>query len=97
MAMAGGLGATLEPQATGKELAAWCFGEDQACYVVATSDPASLLAAAEKAGVPAARIGITGGAELTVAGAGAISVGALRRAHEDWFPSYMDQAAAWTA
>ncbi|MBC7136158.1 MAG: phosphoribosylformylglycinamidine synthase subunit PurL [Oceanibaculum nanhaiense] len=97
MAMAGGVGAALEPKATGKELAAWCFGEDQACYVVATSDPASLLAAAEKAGVPAARIGITGGAELTVAGAGAISVGALRRAHEDWFPSYMDQAAAGNA
>jgi phosphoribosylformylglycinamidine synthase len=97
MAMAGGTGAALETRLTGKDLAAWCFGEDQGCYVVTTSDPAALLAAAKKAGVPAARIGITGGPELTVAGAGAISVEALRRAHEDWFPSYMDQATAGNA
>ena len=58
MALAGGIGATLEapPEATGPLLQAWLFGEDQGRYVVAVpaADVASIAAEAGRAGVPAA-------------------------------------------
>jgi phosphoribosylformylglycinamidine synthase len=44
------------------------------------------------AGVPARVIGRVGGASLTLPGAGAISVDALRAKNEAWLPSYMEQA-----
>lgn len=88
MAMAGKSGAAVE--APGDiPLHAWLFGEDQARYVVVTSDSGSVLADAEKAGVPAAVIGRTEGDELTVNGSLSISVSELKSAHEDWMPEYM--------
>ena len=71
--------------------AGWLFGEDQARYLVSApqGEAAALVADAGDAGVPASVIGATGGASLTVEGAGAISIAALRRIHEEWLPAYM--------
>ena len=57
--------------------------------MVATTEPDAFLAAAKAAGVPATRLGITGGDTLTVTGAGAISTAELRRVNEAWLPAYM--------
>jgi phosphoribosylformylglycinamidine synthase II len=92
MAMAGGRGVVLAPPPAELPRHAFLFGEDQARYLVETADAAALLAAARAAGVPARYIGTVQGAELTLPGAGAISVAALRAAHEEWLPDYMAQA-----
>ncbi|MGH6991415.1 MAG: AIR synthase-related protein, partial [Stellaceae bacterium] len=89
MAMAGGLGAEIESPPSALPAHAFFFGEDQARYLIETADPAMVLAAAETAGVPALRLGRVTDAQLTVAGAGAISVVELRRLNESWFPAYM--------
>jgi phosphoribosylformylglycinamidine synthase len=72
------------------------FGEDQARYIVTTEDDAALLAAlldaAEAAGVPAARIGTTGGTALILPEGDPISLDDLGRAHERWLPDYMEGA-----
>ena len=73
---------------------AWLFGEDQGRYLVtvpaATAD--AFLQAATAAGVPAARIGLTGGDTLTIAGLQPISIADLTARHEAWFPAYMSAA-----
>jgi phosphoribosylformylglycinamidine synthase subunit PurL len=89
MAMAGGLGAALDPAPREVPLNAWLFGEDQARYLIETGDPDALLAGAANRGIRAQRIGTVGGAALTVSGAGAISVAELRAANEAWLPGYM--------
>jgi len=93
MALAGDVGLSVVPPPGAPRLDAWLFGEDQGRYVLAAADADPILARAEAAGVPAAAIGTVGGRELTVAGVGAISVDALRRAHEGWFPAYMSGTA----
>ena len=68
----------------------WAFGEDQARYIVATSDAGALLAAAKAAGVPAAAIGSTrDGGELQFGDEGAISVGDLSNLVEATIPALM--------
>lgn len=91
MAMAGGIGAALTIPASAAPLHAFLFGEDQARYVleVPEADVAGILARAKADNVPAAKIGTTGGAALTVNGAWAISVGDLKAANEAWLPAYM--------
>ncbi|MGE4220519.1 MAG: AIR synthase related protein, partial [Alphaproteobacteria bacterium] len=89
MAMAGDMGAAVDVPADAPPLHAWLFGEDQGRYLVATAKPDAVLAAAKRAGVPAAAIGRTGGTSLTVDGACTISVAELRAAHEGWLPRYM--------
>jgi phosphoribosylformylglycinamidine synthase len=89
MAMASGIGCEIAPPKDIPPLHAWLFGEDQGRYLVTSADGAKLLAAARSAGVDAALLGRTGGAELTVSGAGPISVADLRRAHEGWLPAFM--------
>jgi phosphoribosylformylglycinamidine synthase subunit PurL len=95
MAMAGGRGLALEAPPAGLPRNAWLFAEDQARYLVETGDPHRVLTLAREAGVPARRIGTVRGhgsaAELTLSGAGAISVAELRAAHEAWLPGYMAQ------
>ncbi len=93
MAMAGRRGAALTVPAGTVPLHAWLFGEDQARYVLEV-DPngsAALLESAQKAGIPAVRIGRTGGVTLTVNGDWPISVADLRSAHEAWLPEYMSR------
>jgi phosphoribosylformylglycinamidine synthase subunit PurL len=96
MAMAGDRGAMLDPRLESLPPHAWYFGEDQARYLVETGDPERVLTMAQRAGVPARRIGTVSGhgsaAELTLSGGGAISVAELRAAHEAWLPGYMAQS-----
>src|SRR5712692_6031386 len=88
MAMAGGVGASVMARAGAPAHAFW-FGEDQGRYVLTTSDPDAVTARLGAAGVPARRLGTTGGDSLTVEGADAISTAELRRINEAWLPAYM--------
>ena len=90
MAMASGTGATLDPSPAGIPPHAFWFGEDQGRYVLAVADAASLLAAAATAGVPAARLGRTGGGDLVLAPGSSISVAGLREMHEATLPALME-------
>ncbi|MGB6086747.1 phosphoribosylformylglycinamidine synthase subunit PurL [Parvibaculum sp.] len=94
MAMAGNIGASLTPD-TPLPLHIWAFAEDQARYVVTLpeSKAAAFIERAGKAGVPVSRLGVTGGAELTVEGALPISLAAMKAAHEGWLPAYMAAGA----
>jgi phosphoribosylformylglycinamidine synthase len=93
----GGIGATIQVpdggqggQGNDPPAHAWLFGEDQGRYIVTTDDAESLLEAAEKAGVPAIQIGITGGEGLSLlGGAGETALDALRDANEGWLPEFM--------
>ena len=91
MAMAGGHGVVLDPPPAGPPRIAWLFGEDQARYLIEAPDPDVVLAAAQAAGIAARVIGVVGGIALTLSGAGAISVDALKTANEAWLPGYMGQ------
>ena len=95
MAMAKGVGAVVETLPEGPAHAV-LFGEDQARYLLAVAPEAAeqVLAEAQAAGVPALRIGTTGGTMLQLPGATALSVAELSRAHEDWLPGYMAGKAA---
>jgi phosphoribosylformylglycinamidine synthase len=66
------------------------FGEDQARYLVATTDPAAVLTAAQAAGVPAVRIGLAGGQTVSAGDLFDIPLEQLRTAHEGWMPGYME-------
>jgi phosphoribosylformylglycinamidine synthase II len=92
MAIAGGIGASIEAAAVEGLAHAFFFGEDQGRYVVTAPLSAceSLIADAARAGVPVKRIGETGGASLTLPGEAPIAVEVLRRAFESWFPAFMD-------
>ncbi|MBX3453455.1 phosphoribosylformylglycinamidine synthase subunit PurL [Ferrovibrio sp.] len=89
MALAGDIGADIS--LTEGDAFGAAFGEDQARYLVTcpASQADALLGKAEKAGIPATRLGMTGGQDLTVADQGTISLAELRQAHEGWLPGYM--------
>src|SRR5689334_21571476 len=89
MAMAGAVGAEIrlgEALTGGVPPRAFLFGEDQARYLLATSDPDAVIAAANAAGVPVVRLGTAGRDALTLDGVGAISNSELRRVNEAWLP-----------
>ena len=68
----------------------WAFGEDQARYIVALSDSASLMAAAKAAGVPAQKIGTTNtSGELKFGTDDAISQEELEKIFESVIPDMM--------
>ena len=94
MAMAGGVGATVEAAGSGPAHG-WLFGEDQGRYLVtcAASDVAGLQARAAARGVEAHKIGVTGGSVLCLPGEAAIPVAELRDIHERWLPDYMAAGA----
>ncbi len=90
MAMAAGIGASLDHPPHGPAHA-WWFGEDQGRYVL-TCQPAqaaAIIEAAQEADVAARIIGVTAGDALVIDGAAAIAVTELRRANEAWLPTYM--------
>jgi phosphoribosylformylglycinamidine synthase len=91
MAMASGIGVSLETSPGGIPPHAFWFGEDQARYVVTA--PALALpeieAAAKAAGVSVMRLGLTGGEQLTLPGERPIWVDKLKARHESWLPDYM--------
>ncbi len=90
MALGGQTGATLVAPPTGVAPHAWWFGEDQARYILAVTDAASLLAAAAAAGVPAARLGSAGGDCLTLPGTVPISLASLAAAHARFLPAWLN-------
>ena len=93
MAMGAGIGAMLDaPPATTPAHGFW-FGEDQGRYVLAVADAAPVLDAAAAAGVPAMRLGRTGGGDLVLADGSAISVAGLRSIHESTLPALMEGRA----
>jgi phosphoribosylformylglycinamidine synthase len=92
MAMAGKMGATLSPDLASLRADAYLFGEDQARYVLTVPEAEPVLAAAKAAGIPAVRIGTTGGTALAFPG-GSVAVTGLRQAHEGWFPRFMGEEA----
>ncbi len=87
MALAGGIGARLRPPLA--DALAGLFGEDQARYLLAVEDAGEMLERAAAAGVPALRIGETGGSALTVEGHSSISLDELGDLHEDWMPAWI--------
>ena len=90
MAMAGLTGVRLSTGPREIPGHAFWFGEDQGRYVLAVPESAAFIRAAEAAGLPAVRIGTSGGQDLTLPDGGTISVRALRAAHERFFPSWME-------
>ena len=70
---------------------AWFFGEDQGRYLLAcpAEDVDRLLARAVEAAVPLQVVGVAGGAEVRL-GAAAVSLAALREAHEGALPRLLD-------
>ncbi len=93
MAMAGGIGASIEVATPLPELG-FLFGEDQARYIVTVTleTAGEIRDAAETAGVACEIIGVTGGDTLTLGFGTAILLGDLVRVHEGWLPSYMEGA-----
>jgi phosphoribosylformylglycinamidine synthase len=87
MVLAGPVGITLAPRPAGD--AAFWFGEDQARYVVATQNPASLLREASSAGIPVTILGRAEGAGLTLPDGVTISAETLHDAHTRFFRDWM--------
>ncbi len=92
MALAGGVGALIQPNRD-MPTAHW-FAEDQGLYLATVDDQALLafLQAASAADVPVERIGRTIGRRLIFELAGgdhAVTLDALRTAHEGFFPKLM--------
>jgi phosphoribosylformylglycinamidine synthase subunit PurL len=93
MAMASGIGATIEVPADLDPIQVF-FGEDQARYLVTMPfDDGAMRAMIDEArslGIRVPCIGRTGGTSLKLADARAIPVTDLKAAHEGWFPAFMD-------
>jgi len=89
MAAAGKRGARIEALPADIAAHGFYFGEDQARYLVTTTDAAALLDAAKAAGVPAQRLGTTGGDTIEAPGLGAVSLKELVRINTEWLPAYM--------
>ena len=90
MAMASGIGARLSPHPRDVPGHAFWFGEDQARYLVVVPDGAAFVRAADAAGVPAMKIGTSGGRDLTLPDGGTISVQDLKTLNERFFPAWME-------
>jgi phosphoribosylformylglycinamidine synthase len=89
MAMASGVGARLVTHPRDVPGHAFWFGEDQARYLVAVPDGAAFIRSADAAGIPAMRIGTSGGKDLTLPDGGTISVADLKALNERFFPDWM--------
>ncbi|MBY6241585.1 phosphoribosylformylglycinamidine synthase subunit PurL [Methylosinus sp. Sm6] len=90
MAMAGGVGATIDRLPGGLTHAS-LFGEDQGRYLIVAepAEAAKILAEAVAAGVPAAELGATGGTALNLPGEAPILLSVLQHAHEAPLAAYM--------
>jgi phosphoribosylformylglycinamidine synthase len=95
MAMARGIGAELLAAPGSIVPHAWWFGEDQGRYIVTVpAEQAGLVLAKMKgAGVPCARIGVTGGETIAIAGEAPVSIASLKAGFEGWLPAYMNGKA----
>ena len=93
MAMAGRTGVRLSAGPRDVPGHGYWFGEDQSRYILAVTESAGFIRAAEAAGIAAMRIGTTGGQDLTLPDGGTISIIELTAAHERFFPAFMDAPA----
>ena len=95
MAMASGIGASLEPVPAGLPAHAFWFGEDQARYVVtaASENLPKIGTLAAQAGVKLRQLGRTSGSQLTLPGETPILVSTLQARHESWLPEFMGSPA----
>ncbi|HEX5508500.1 MAG TPA: AIR synthase related protein, partial [Pseudolabrys sp.] len=91
MAMASGIGATLDAAPTDIPAHAHWFGEDQARYLltVPAAQADAVLARANTVSIPARKIGTTGGDALTIPGERVLPINALHERFEGWLPAYM--------
>jgi len=91
MAMASGIGATLDAGPDDTPAHAFWFGEDQARYVVtvAAAQADDVMLKIQAASVPVTRLGTTGGASLALPGERPILIKALAEHFEGWLPAYM--------
>jgi phosphoribosylformylglycinamidine synthase subunit PurL len=94
MALAGGIGATLDRDAPADP--AFLFGEDQGRYLVATSNSDPVVRAAAAVGAPHMFLGSTGGDAIALGGR-TIALAEIRSAHESFFPSLMSGAGDYAA
>jgi phosphoribosylformylglycinamidine synthase len=81
MALAANVGVTVQNGNTG-----WFFGEDQARYLLATTDADALIAKAKATGVTATKIGQFGGTDITL-GDSKVALADIKAAFEGGFPS----------
>jgi phosphoribosylformylglycinamidine (FGAM) synthase-like enzyme len=95
MAMASGIGAELQTPSGQLPHAFW-FGEDQGRYAITLKAPeaAGVLEKAAKAGIPAQRLGRTGGNALILPPERPILIATLVSRFEGWLPGYMAGNAA---
>ena len=88
MALASSVGVALSASSA-THAHAFLFGEDQARYLIATSDGAGIIAAAKAEGLHAAVVGQAGGDIFGSTGLFSIPLETLRDTNEAWLPSYM--------
>ena len=93
MALAGGIGARLEPAPSALPDHAIWFGEDQGRYLVAVAkgDVDGVLMAAKAKGLPVRAVGVTGGQALSLPGEEPLALARLRTANESWLPRFMGE------
>lgn len=91
MAMASGVGCSLQAHPHNVPMHAYWFGEDQARYVIATSDADSVMSAAEKTGVPIRRLGKAGGHEIHFSYGTSLDVARLKELNSAFFPRFMGE------
>ena len=91
MAMAGGVGVHLTRLPRGIDEHAWWFGEDQSRYIVAVTDAADFMLAADDAGIPVIRLGAAMSDRITLADGSFVTLAELRAAHESFFAAWMEQ------
>jgi phosphoribosylformylglycinamidine synthase len=91
MAMASGVGASLDAAPKDLQAFAHWFGEDQARYLVTVpaAKADAVLARARMTSIPVWSIGTTGGDALTIPGERPMLVKVLRERFEGWLPAYM--------
>ena len=80
LVLAGSIGMVLKDGDTG-----WFFGEDQARYLIATSNPTAVLLAAKNSSVPAEMIGVATGDSLSL-GSTSVTLTNLRNAFTAGLP-----------
>jgi phosphoribosylformylglycinamidine synthase subunit PurL len=91
MAMSSGIGGQLTGAPPDVPAHAFWFGEDQGRYLITAPQKSAdaIIRAAERAGVPIARLGVTGGDALTLPNERPILVSLLSERFEGWLPAYM--------
>jgi len=92
MALASNVGVELSPTSA-THAHGFLFGEDQGRYLIATADPAPILAAAHAAGLNVALAGQAGGSDFACHDLFRIPLARLREIHEGWMPAYMAGSA----